>query len=167
MDSFLEKIVVRKKTAMDYLIMTGAMLGGIVLFFVLQLLPFIGPFIVIVIAGVAYLIYQVVIARNIEFEYIITNGDLDIDKIIARRRRKRVFSANCKDFEIIAKLKGGYNDRRISSVNKRIEAISSIDSENVYLITLVYKGERTAVLFEPDERMLNAFKLYIPRKMEV
>lgn len=167
MDSFLEKIVVRKKTAKDYLIMTGAIFGGMVLFFAVQMIPFLSSFFIIIVAAIAYLIYQVIIARNIEFEYIVTNGDLDIDKIIARRRRKRIFSANCKDFDIITKLKGGYNDRRISNVNKRIEAMSSIDSDNVYLITLAYKGEKTVVLFEPDERMLKAFKFYIPRKVEI
>ena len=167
MDSFLEKIVVKKKTAKDYLIMAGVIFGGMVLFFVIQLVPFLSSFFLIITAAIVYLIYQVVIARNVEFEYIVTNGDLDIDKIIARKRRKRIFSANCKDFDIVAKLKGGYNDRRISDINKRIEAVSSIDSDDVYLITLVYKGEKTAVLFEPDERMLKTFKFYIPRKVEI
>ncbi|NLC68975.1 MAG: hypothetical protein GX754_09420 [Clostridiaceae bacterium] len=167
MDSFLEKIVVRKKTGKDYLVVAGAILGGLVLFFVVQLVPFLSSFFIIIVAAIVYLIYQVIIARYVEFEYIVTNGDLDIDKIIAKRRRKRIFSANCKDFDIVAKLKGGYNDRRISDVKNRIEAISSIESDNIYLVTLLYKGEKTAVLFEPDERMLKAFKQYIPRKVEI
>lgn len=167
MDSFIEKIVVRKKTAKDYLIMVGVILAGLVLFFALQLVAFLRPFFLIIAAAIVYFMYQFVIARNIEYEYIVTNGDLDIDMIIAQKRRKRIFSANCKDFDIVAKLKGGYNDRRISNVNKRIEAVSSIDSEDVYFLTLVYKGEKTAVLFEPDERMLKTFKTFIPRKVEM
>ncbi len=166
MDSFLEKIVVKKKTPKDYLIIAGILLAGVILFFAVQLVPFLSSFFLIIVVLIAYLVYQVVIARNVEYEYIVTNGDLDIDKIIAKRRRKRIFSANCKDFDIIAKLKGGYNDRRLVDAKHKIEAISSINSEDVYLITLVYKGERTAVLFEPDERMLKAFKSYIPRKVE-
>jgi hypothetical protein len=166
MDTFIEKIIVRKKTAKDYLIIAGVLLGGLVLFFALQLVTFLRPFFIIVAAAIVYFIYQVVIGRNIEYEYIVTNGDLDIDMIIAQRRRKRIFSANCKDFDIVAKLKGGYNDRRVSDVSKKIEAVSSIDSDDVYFATLMYKGERTAVLFEPDDRMLKSFKIFIPRKVE-
>jgi len=166
MDTFIEKIVVRKKTAKDHLIVAGILLGGLILFFALQLVDFLRPFFIIVVAAIVYLIYRVVIGRNIEYEYIVTNGDLDIDIIIAQRKRKRIFSANCKDFDIVAKLKGGYNDRRVSDVNKKIEAISSINSEDVYFATLMHKGERTAVLFEPDERMLKSFKTFIPRKVE-
>jgi len=166
MDTFIEKIIVRKKTTKDYLIIAGVLLGGLVLFFALQLVTFLRPFFIIVAAAIVYFIYQVVIGRNIEYEYIVTNGDLDIDMIIAQRRRKRIFSANCKDFDIVAKLKGGYNDRRVSDVSKKIEAVSSIDSDDVYFATLMYKGERTAVLFEPDDRMLKSFKTFIPRKVE-
>jgi hypothetical protein len=115
MDTFIEKIIVRKKTAKDYLMIVGVLFGGIVLFFALQLIEFLRPFFIIIVAAIVYFIYQVVIARNIEYEYIVTNGELDIDMIIAQKRRKRVFSANCKDFDILAKLKGGYNDRRISN----------------------------------------------------
>ncbi|HOJ10519.1 MAG TPA: DUF6106 family protein [Clostridiales bacterium] len=167
MDSFIEKIVVKKRTAKDSLIITGVVLGGLVLFFVLQLIPFLRPFFIVIVAALVYFIYQFVISRNIEFEYIVTNGDLDIDKIIAQRRRKRIFSANCKDFDMVSRLKGGNNDRRIQDIKNRIEAVSSMDSENVFFATLLYKGEKTAVFFEPDEKMLNSFKTFIPRKMEI
>ncbi len=166
MDTFIEKIIVRKKTTKDYLIIAGVLLGGLVLFFALQLVTFLRPFFIIITAAIVYIIYQIVIGRNIEYEYIVTNGDLDIDMIIAQRRRKRIFSANCKDFDIVAKLKGGYNDRRVSDVSKKIEAVSSMDSDDIYFATLMYKGERTAVLFEPDDRMLRSFKTFIPRKVE-
>lgn len=166
MDTFIEKIVVRKKTAKDYLIIAGVLLGGLVLFFALQLIEFLRPFFIIVAVAIVYFIYQIVIGRNIEYEYIVTNGDLDIDMIIAQRRRKRIFSANCKDFDIVAKLKGGYNDRRVSDLSKKIEAVSSMDSDDIYFVTLMYKGEKTAVLFEPDDRMLKTFKTFIPRKVE-
>ena len=86
--------------------------------------------------------------------------------IIAHKEKKKNFSTNCKDFDIVAKLKGGYNDRRVSNVSKKIEAVSSIDSDDVYFATLMYKGEKTAVLFEPDDRMLKSFKIFIPRKVE-
>jgi hypothetical protein len=51
MDTFIEKIIVRKKTAKDYLIIAGVLLGGLVLFFALQLVTFLRPFFIIVTAS--------------------------------------------------------------------------------------------------------------------
>jgi len=166
MDSFIEKIIVKKKTFQDRLISAGVVLGGFVLFFGLQLVEFLAQFFLVIAAAIVYFLYQFITSRNVEFEYIVTNGDLDIDKITAQRKRKRIFSGNCKDFDILAKLKGGLNDRRIQNVKNKIFAVSSIDSEDVYFATLIYKGEQTVVFFEPDERMLNSFKVFIPRKIE-
>lgn len=166
MDTFIEKIVVRKKTYKDHLISAGMILAGVVLFFGLQMIQVLAQFFLLIAAAIVYLLYQFITSRNVEFEYIVTNGELDIDMIIAQRKRKRIFSSNCKDFEILAKLKGGLNDRRIEGVNKKILAVSSMDSDDVYFALLNYKGERTAVFFEPNERMLNAFRIFIPRKIE-
>ena len=116
-------------------------------------------------AGFAYLGYRIVISRNIEYEYIVTNGDLDIDKIISKRKRKRIFSANCREFDIVSKVKSNSFSQSVQSIKNRIDASSSIDSPDAYFITLNYKGEKTLVIFEPNERMLNNFKIYIPRKV--
>ena len=53
----------------------------------------------------------------------------------------------------------------MQSIKNRIDASSSIDSPDAYFITLNYKGQKTLVIFEPNERMLNNFKIYIPRKV--
>lgn len=166
MDSFIEKIVIKRKTFKDHLISIGIVLAGIILIFLVGFIEFLAPFWFIIAAAIVYFMYQLISSSNIEYEYIVTNGELDIDKIINRKRRKRIFSANCKEFEIVAKLKGGLNDRRVQNINNKIIAVSSINAENVYFAILNYKGERTAVFFEPDERIINSFKLFIPRKIE-
>jgi hypothetical protein len=158
--------VIKKKTFKDYLISFGIVLAGIIITLAVGFIEFLVPFWFIIAAAVVYFMYQFITLLNIEYEYIVTNGDLDIDKIINRKRRKRIFSANCKDFEILARLKGGLNDRRIQNINNRIFAVSSMDAENVFFAILIYKGERTVVFFEPNEKMLNSFKLFIPRKIE-
>ncbi len=102
--------------------------------------------------------------RNLEYEYAVTNGDLDIDMIIAKRKRKRLFSANCKDFEILARVSHEkFNEAK--NIANKIIAVSSKDSQDIYFLTMHYKEARTLVLFEPDERMLKAFKTYIPKKV--
>lgn len=167
MDTFLEKIVTRKKTAVDGLITAGIVFATLVVIFILMNIKVIaqlgiGIFLA---AGLIYLAYRLVTGRNVEFEYVVTNGDLDIDKIISRRKRKRIFSASCKEFDIVARVSTGDFASAMQNAKTKIDASSTPNSPDAYYVTLNYKGERTIVIFEPDDRMLNNFKTFIPRKV--
>ncbi|MGI6777975.1 MAG: DUF6106 family protein [Acetivibrionales bacterium] len=166
MDTFIEKIVAKRRTVKDFLIAAGLVLATIILIPVVTRIPLVNTFTPIIAVGLIYIDYRLITSRSIEYEYAVTNGDLDIDTIIARRKRKRIFSANCKDFEIVARLKTNRDKAgQLGNIVKRIEAVSSMDSEDIFFVTLNYKGERTAVFFEPDERMIRSFKTFIPRKV--
>lgn len=163
MDTFMEKIVAKKKEPLDFLLIAAVIIAAIfVTFFLSSLLR--GFFAFIFIAA-AYGVYLFIKSRNIEYEYIVTNGDLDIDMIIARGKRKRIFSSNCKEFDIIAPVKSNEYNHNVQSINKKIMAASSMQSENVYFAVLTYKGDKTVIFFEPDNRMLENFKTFIPRKV--
>lgn len=167
MDTFMEKLVARKKTAVDYLITSCIVIISLILIFVvvsIRVLAQMGLSVIIA-AGIIYLAYRLITSRNVEYEYIVTNGDLDIDKIVSKRKRKRIFSANCKQFDIVSPVKSNSFSQSVQSIKNRIDASSSIDSPDAYFVTLNYNGEKTLVIFEPDERMLNNFRLYIPRKV--
>ena len=43
---------------------------------------------------------------NVEYEYIFTNGDLDIDKITGREDRKRRYSVKCSEMEFFEPYQG-------------------------------------------------------------
>ncbi|MCX8129177.1 MAG: DUF6106 family protein [Clostridia bacterium] len=165
MDIFIEKIVARKKDIKDTLFNIGIVLAVLIISFILMMIPFVQNFILFLFAGMVFGAYYLITSRNIEYEYIVTNSDIDIDRIIARRKRKRVFSGNCKEFDIVAKVSSDKYSNEVKSIRKRMELASSIDSPDVYFLTTSYKGEKTVVFFEPDKRMLNAFKAYIPRKV--
>ncbi len=166
MDVFIEKIVVRKRTAVDVLIVIGLIILSIFLiFFVLPFIPLINSIWFFASAVVIFFAYNLAKSRYIEYEYSVTNGDLDIDTIIARRKRKRIFSGHCRDFEIVAKLKSSRYNNSIENIPKKINAASSLDSPDVYFIVTEYNGERTVIYFEPDQRMLDSFKTFIPRKV--
>jgi hypothetical protein len=165
MDTFIEKIVAKKKDAKDYILTSASIIGAMIITPILLNIPVIGSMSLLVVAAIIYGLYRLITSRNIEFEYIVTNGDLDIDKIIAQRKRKRIFSANCKEFNIVAKVNSEHFTPDIQQIKNRIEAASTLNSENTFFITLHYNGERTVVYFEPDERMLKNFRTFIPRKI--
>jgi hypothetical protein len=167
MDTFIEKLVTRKKGFKDSLITAGIVFAAILLIMLsltVKVLSQLGIGIFLA-AGIVYLGYRLIQARNVEFEYIVTNGELDIDRIVAQRKRKRIFSASCKEFEVLAPVKSNSFSQSVQSIKNRIDATSSLDSPNAYFATLSYKGEKTVILFEPDEKMLNNFKIFIPRKI--
>lgn len=167
MDTFMEKLVTKKKVFKDNLITAGVIFGGLILLMFSQSIKVIqqlgiGVFLA---AGIVYLGYRLITSRNVEFEYTVTNGELDIDKITSRRKRKRIFSASCKEFDILSRVKSNSFSQSVQSIKNRIDASSSLDSPDAFFATLNYKGEKTLLIFEPDERMLNNFKLSIPRKI--
>lgn len=165
MDIFLEKIVKRKRTVTDGMIIAGIVLLAIFIIMLAGSLKFLSAFAPIIIVGIGYLAYILIRSRNIEYEYIVTNGDLDIDMIIAQRKRKRIFSGNCKDFEIVAKMTSGQYNNNTDGIKKRINAVSAMDSADVYFLSTVKDGNKTLVFFEPHPKMIESFKKYIPRKV--
>ncbi|NLM28369.1 MAG: hypothetical protein GX211_09400 [Clostridiaceae bacterium] len=164
MDVFMEKIVKKKKDIKDHLLTVVIIIAALILMFLA--LNFVPPQLsLFFIVGIGYISYMLITNRNIEYEYAVTNGDLDIDKIIAQRKRKRVFSENCKNFDIVAKVKSHHYTPQYRNFKNQMNYASSLDSDDVYFIALQYNNEQTIVYFEPSEKMLQSFRTYIPRKV--
>ena len=162
MDIFIEKIVKRQKTSLDYFYMAGVVLLALVLVSVVLMasavVPFIEVFRFLLIAGVIYMTWRLVRRKNIEYEYAVTNGDLDIDIIYDQRSRKRVFSQNCREFEILAPYPGqtGLPDLAGRTL-ERLEAVSSMEAADIYYLIAV----------QDQKRMLDSFKQLAPRKIHI
>jgi len=163
MELFVEKIVKRKKTGLDNLIITGEILACMILSVAaFALIPSFGMFIAV---GLGYGTWYLVTMRSKEFEYAVTNGELDIDRIIARRRRKRIFSAHGKEFELVAPVKSTYYTKDMQNMKKKIDATSGKDAEGVWFITTHLGGESGIVLFQPNANMIDALWHTNPRKV--
>ena len=169
MDIFIEKIVKRKNGLKEYALIFALILAAVFVSFfaVVFLIDTLQTITFILIAAIIYGLWYLIGLQNIEFEYSLTNGELDIDTIINRRKRNRILGVNCKDFEIVAP----YTDENIkqysgASVSKKIFACSSLNDDGLYFIVTSSKMYgKTLLVFQPDERMLNAFKTFIPKKV--
>lgn len=105
MDIFIEKLVKKQKNSQDTLFIIGVVLATlIVLFVIIPLIPVVSNFWFFFVILFGFLAYYLIRSRNIEFEYSLTNSDLDVDKIIDQKRRKHLLSVDCKSFEIMAKV---------------------------------------------------------------
>lgn len=162
MDVFCEYIVKVKKNPVELTISAlGIILAVILLGFSLFFLftPFSG-FVLLIDAGVVYGAYILITHFNVEYEYILTNGDIDIDKIIAKRKRKRVLSFSTKEFEIVAPYKQGENYTNVLDLGTR-------NYENAYYAVFSKDGQKKTLVFNPPQKMIEAMKTYSPRTVHL
>ncbi len=171
MDSFIEKIVSRRKSPVERLKTVGIVFAALILMAVsMGVLPSLwaplGSISIFLVAGVGFGAWWLITSANLEYEYIVTNMDLDIDRITAQRKRKRLFSAKAKDFEICAKRNGPNYKEFAKGAFKLLDYSASPDSPDCWFIVTQYKGERVMVLFEPDERMVQNFRRFNPSRVK-
>lgn len=163
LDTFVEQIIVRKKTKAQVVmaVLTMAVASVLVVFSLLFLTPY-AP-ILLVLIGVA--MWWLLTGMNSEYEYCITNGDIDIDRIIARRKRERVVSVSLHKLETV----GRYDPAKWQGrqVDRVVMAAPSEREEGLYCFS--YRSKKrghTLVVFQPNERVLEAFRAGLPRLLQ-
>ena len=103
MDNIAEQLVEKRRTGADLakkiLISAGALIIASFFMYIAMMGFFVMVILaVLVLAGGVWLLGNF----NIEYEYILTNNDLDIDKVIGKRKRKRMISLDVSTAEAFA-----------------------------------------------------------------
>ncbi len=157
MDTYFEQIVKIKKTSKTYL--WYCLITLLALAVMTVTLMYAKTFAIIVIAGVLWGAFKLYAMLDIEYEYIITNSCFDIDKIVAKSSRKRIFSFDLTSVERIEK----YRKEMPQDIIK--DAFFACNSNDDALVLVVQpKGkEKKAVVVAPDERMRSAMKKFVPK----
>ena len=160
---FVEQIVKRKTTQTDIMFFVSMFIAATVIaaaMFAFQLMPY--GFIIICLAY--YGAWWLGTRRNREYEYAVTEGELDIDIIFAKRSRKRMVTVDAKAMEVFAPAddvnRAQYEN---TGIKKRLWACSDVKSENIYFCIFHMNNIGRAVLFfEPNEEVYKALRLYNP-----
>lgn len=145
----------------------SVLIAGTVALIILALLSFSPIFIVPAIAICVFDIFF--FSRyNLEWEYQYVNGELDVDRILNKARRKRMASYDIATAEMVAPLSSHRLD--YYNNNSKIKTIdyTSGDSENekqIYVMLTPGKDGLVKVLFEPSEQMLKDMRVKAPRKV--
>ena len=97
-DYYTEQLVKQKAKASSMIAKTALIAVTVLSFFLVLLFP------MAMIIPVIMVVVDIVLFKrfDLEFEYLYVNGDLDIDKIMAKQKRKRVFEMNVRDMEVLA-----------------------------------------------------------------
>ncbi|MCQ2440669.1 MAG: DUF6106 family protein [Clostridia bacterium] len=164
MDTFFEQIVAIKKTGKSLLLITGIWF----LAFAVSMLVFIFLFsstfsflAILLIFGAFYGAYKLSGRLSVEYEYIITNGTMDVDKIIAKSSRKRDASFELADVERLEKY--NKNAKPVGNYEKTVIACNE-DDPSAYFIVVSKEGKgKLLLVFTPNERIKEAMVKFIPK----
>lgn len=162
MDTFFEQIIAVKKNGKALAAIIGIWLAAfLVCFILIMLMSVLGTFSLLLAAGALFGAYKLSTRFNVEYEYIVTNGTMDIDKIINKSSRKRILSFELATVSRIEK----FNPAQISSVNaKELFITCNADDPAAYLMVSSTEGKGTSYLvFAPDERVRSAIVKFVPK----
>ena len=152
MDTFIEQIVQKRKDSKEWAIIVGVVLAALVVLAACFLfISFLFPFVAL---GAGYGAWYLISAQNKEYEYCVTNGDIDVDLIIARRRRKRLVSVSGRKIEALLPYDGKVSTAHYQRV---VVTAPSANEEGLWYFTYnSKKNGNTLVVFQPDGRVLGA-----------
>lgn len=166
MDSFCEQLLKKKKGPLEWTIIVGTLLLALVLGVGSFLLyPYISGLFFIILAGIGYGAWWLITSQNVEYEYCVTNGDIDVDQIVAQRKRKRLVSVSGRKVELLqpydpAAPMGKYDRQVLVAASDKEEGLWCFAYHSK-------KNGHTFVVFQPDERILRAFYAGLPKLVQM
>ena len=159
---FKEQIVKRRPTFKDKLMSVGLIGGALFIGFLgLFNAGFLGP---IIFAAVAFGAWFLMSFLKREYEYAFTDGELDIDVIYNRSRRKRLFTARVNDIEIMAHVEDQTHMGAFQGAQDIRDYSSGVVGNDTYAFLLNHNGKRTKVIIEPNAVMLKAMATVLTRR---
>lgn len=162
-DLYTELLIKKERTAKDSLIKYGMI--AVTAVFVLAGL-FISPILLLpaVLCGVAD--YFIIPRTDLEFEYLFINGDLDIDMIMAKTKRKNAKSIKLEEIDLIAPVNSHRLDYYNNNQSIRVLDYSSGNAEHKRY-AMIGKDDKglCKIIIEPDEALANAMKNCAPGKV--
>lgn len=162
LDIFNEQIVKRAKKPKQLIIkiisviilITVPVVCTVLAFTVTTYMFYIGFFLFI--AGI-YVVWYVFNIQKVDFEYSVSGGDLDISKIIALRKRKKICRVKIGEIDVLGKGEKTVDGMRFT---KTFIAAGDLDrdDENYYAVYNDAAYGKCLLIFSPNEKILEAMK---------
>lgn len=163
MDTFVEQLVERFPSAgIKARRALTALAAGFLSLFILFVSLFVFPMLIVLAVGVVYLAWVIIRETQVEYEYILTGTELDIDKVMGRRRRKRMITLQLSR----AKEWGQGEPQSSAGTKATVVAHSGREGELWYLIADNEKiGGSVLLYFSPNEHMAFAMNGVMPYQL--
>lgn len=160
-EAYAEWLVKRKAPAYTYAL-KGVMIFLCVIGAFLALTTVWGILILTVIGAATYFLFQSV---NLEFEYLVVNDQLTIDKIMGRSRRKKAWEGTMEEIQIVAPSDSYVLKDYERSGMKTLDFSSHETGAKTYSLIQQNGANTTRVIFEPNDKVLHCLRMRNPRKV--
>ena len=161
MDIFCEHIVKRKKQRIDRVLEVMVILVAIYMsFLAFGMFMFLKSFTLLVVAGIWYGAIYLILRQDIEYEYALTNNILDIDRIFAKRSRKRITSVDIAGVDYIRPIEDVDYEKNPELIDRSL--CECKESKETYVIVYAKDGKKHRIFFTPSNKMKLKMKLVNP-----
>lgn len=126
------------------------------------MIPYVGIFMMVGVIVATVLKFQ---NYDYEYEYTYMNGELDVDKIIMKSRRKKMESFDFKKVELVAPVDSQEALRLANNPYKTFDYTSNMPDAKVYVAYVMNNNATVRLMFEPNEELLNEINYIAPRKV--
>lgn len=160
-DTYIEKIV-KCKPPKSAGIVKVLMIILCILSIVFILIPYVGVFLIAAVIVATVFVFK---KYDYEYEYSFIGGELDVDKIIARSKRKRLGTFDFHRTELVAPVGSQEALRLEMGKYKTFSYVSNMEDATVYVAYTMNNNEMVRLFFEPSEEMLKEIEYICPRKV--
>lgn len=171
MEELVECIVKRRLTMKAYFGRCLSVALGILMVIITYVaalkVPYGIPVVLLFDLAAGFIIYFVFRNTSVEFEYDYFGGELTVDKILNRAKRKRLRIFDFAKLDYIAK----YGSERMTRLEEHGNSVyynySAHDIREDSYVAVFHNDEKATVFleFSPSEELLAVLKKYYPRKV--
>ena len=155
-EQMLQKQTQTKDIALRILIIAATLIIIVLSAYTAMLFGFLP--LILVGAGAVYLGYILFCNTFVEYEYIVTNNDLDIDKISGKRKRKRLITVKLNTVSQW----GEYTGSEGSGVSATVMASDATGYGAWYIIADHAKLGKIMIIFTPTEETVTNINFGVP-----
>lgn len=160
-DTYAEFLVKRKPPTYTYALKALMIFLSVIALF-LALTTVWGILALGVVGAATYFLFQ---NMNLEYEYLVVNDQLTIDKILGKSRRKKAWEGSMEEIQIIAPSDSYVLKDYERPGMKTLNLSSQVPGAKTYTLMHQAGANSTKVIFEPNDRVLRCLRLRSPRKV--
>ncbi len=113
-----------------------------------------------------FLLFRVLDWTRLEYEYTLTNGDMQIAKIAAAKKRKEIMTINLSDMKSLENVSSGkvQNDLKRTGTYDVFDFTEQVKGEEYYALYVKTTKNDRIVILDLDETSLEHMKIFMKSK---
>ncbi len=162
---YFDEIHKKAVTAKTILCNIGLIVAAFLLSFIFVLFSnYLMSLTLLFIAGAFFGAFYLIKTSNKEYEYIYTDGEIDVDMISGRTRRKRIITLKSEQVTNIEKYTVDSHKRLSTPDVKKTLDLSDGNPHNSYIIMANINSTKTMIILSPSQRLMDAWTPHLRKR---